>query len=102
MNLVINAIQATPGAGEVLVAAGVRNDRLWIDVRDEGSGIGGSDRDRIFDPFFTTKENGTGLGLSVAHQIVEQHGGILTVEANPGRGMTFSVSLPLRQRRHDA
>jgi len=95
--------QATPGGGGVLVSAGLRDDRLLIGVRDEGCGISGADRDRIFDPFFTTKENGTGLGLSVAHQIVEQHGGILTAEANPGRGMTFSVSLPLRhERRHEA
>ena len=102
LNLIINAIQATPGGGEVLVSAGLRNDRLSIEVRDEGCGISGADRDRIFDPFFTTKENGTGLGLSVAHQIVEQHGGILKAEANPGRGMTFSVSLPLRhERRHE-
>ena len=102
LNLIINAIQATPGSGEVLVSAGRRNDCLSIEVRDEGCGIGGADRDRIFDPFFTTKENGTGLGLSVAHQIVEQHGGILKAEANPGRGMTFSVSLPLRhERRHE-
>jgi len=103
LNLVINAIQAMPGGGEVVVSAAPRNDRLSIEVKDEGCGIGEADRDRIFDPFFTTKENGTGLGLSVAHQIVEQHGGILTGEANLGRGMTFSVSLPLRhERRHEA
>jgi signal transduction histidine kinase len=103
LNLIINAIQATPGRGEVLVSACLRGDRLTVAVRDEGCGIGGADRDRIFDPFFTTKENGTGLGLSVAHQIVEQHGGILTAEANPGGGTTFSVSLPLRhERRHEA
>jgi two-component system, NtrC family, sensor histidine kinase HydH len=103
LNLIINAIQATTGGGEVLVSAGLRKNRLLIEVRDEGCGISGADRDRIFDPFFTTKENGTGLGLSVTHQIVEQHGGILTAEANPGKGMTFSVSLPLRhERRHEA
>jgi signal transduction histidine kinase len=103
LNLIINAIQATPGGGEVVVSAGLRNDRLSIEVRDEGCGVSRADRDRIFDPFFTTKENGTGLGLSVAHQIVEQHGGILTAEANPGRGMTFSVSLPLRHEvQHEA
>ena len=102
LNLIINAIQATPGAGEVLVSACLRHDRLLIEVKDEGSGISGADRDRIFDPFFTTKENGTGLGLSLVHQVVEQHGGILTAEANTGGGMTFSVSLPLRhERRHE-
>ena len=60
-------------------------------------GIAPECRDKIFDPFFTTKDGGTGLGLPVAHQIVEQHGGILTAEANPDSGMTFSALLPLRQ-----
>ena len=63
----------------------------------KGTGIAPERRDKIFDPFFTTKDGGTGLGLPVAHQIVEQHGGILRAEANPDRGMTFSVVLPLRQ-----
>ena len=54
-------------------------------MQDQGCGIAPESRDKIFDPFFTTKEGGTGLGLSVAHQIVEQHGGILTAEANPER-----------------
>ena len=49
--------------------------------------------DRIFDPFFTTKEAGTGLGLSVAHQVITQHGGRIQAERNPDRGMTFSISL---------
>lgn len=103
LNLMINAIQATPDEGEVLVSAVPRNDRVLIQVKDEGCGIDAADRDRIFDPFFTTKESGTGLGLSVTHQIVEQHGGILTADTNPGKGMTFSVSLPLRHRRqHEA
>jgi len=103
LNLINNAMQATPGGGEVLVSAGVSKERLTVKVKDEGCGIDRADRDRIFDPFFTTKENGTGLGLPVAHQIVEQHGGILAAEANPEGGMTFSVSLPLRhERRHEA
>jgi two-component system, NtrC family, sensor histidine kinase HydH len=99
LNLVINAVQATPDGGQVLVSARPRDARVQIEVRDEGCGIRPEDRDRIFDPFFTTKQDGTGLGLSVAHQIVEQHGGILTAEANPGKGMTFSVLLPLTHER---
>src|ERR1022692_3823808 len=63
LNLMINAIQATPEAGEVLLSAGPRNARLLIQVKDEVCGIDAADRDRIFDPFFTTKETGTGLGL---------------------------------------
>jgi len=97
LNLVINSIQAMPQGGEVLVSAGARNGRVLIQVKDEGCGIEAMDRDRMFDPFFTTKETGTGLGLSVAHKIVEQHGGILIAEGNPTKGMTFSVEIPLHQ-----
>jgi signal transduction histidine kinase len=102
LNLVMNAIQSMPDCGEVVVSAIPRHERMLIQVKDEGCGIKPEDRDRIFDPFFTTKENGSGLGLSVAHQIVEQHGGMLTAEANPGKGMTFSLLLPLRhERQHE-
>ncbi len=102
LNLLINAIQAMPEGGVVLLSGQPRKGRVLIQVRDEGCGIGAADRDRIFDPFFTTKQTGTGLGLSVAHQIVEQHGGILSAEANPDKGTTFSVLLPVHhERRND-
>jgi len=103
LNLLINAIQAMPEGGEVILSGEMRGGRVLIQVRDQGCGISTQDRDRIFDPFFTTKQTGTGLGLSVAHQIVEQHGGILTAEANAVRGTTFSMFLPLhRERQHEA
>ena len=77
-----------------------RHERgMIIEVRDQGSGVSEQDMERIFDPFFTTKESGTGLGLSVAHQIVLQQSGVLTAKRNPDRGMTFSVQLPLDRRR---
>jgi signal transduction histidine kinase len=63
-------------------------------VSDEGAGIKPEDLDKIFDPFFTTKDTGTGLGLSVVHQIVTQHGGTVQAERNAGRGMTFSLFFP--------
>jgi signal transduction histidine kinase len=85
-----------PGGGDVTVSAAVRSGSMCLGVSDEGIGIRPENRERIFDPFFTTKEGGTGLGLSVAHQIVEQHGGVLTGEANPTKGMTFTALLPLR------
>jgi signal transduction histidine kinase len=99
LNLLINAIQASPDGGEVLLSARSEDSKVIIQVKDQGCGIAPEDRDRIFDPFFTTKESGTGLGLSVAHQIVEQHGGVLRAEANAGKGMTFFVTLPLRRER---
>ena len=72
-----------------------------ICVRDQGPGIPEEDVDKIFNPFFTTKEAGTGLGLSVVHQIVTQHGGTVATHRNADRGMTFSLLVPLHQRRQN-
>lgn len=94
LNLVMNAIQATPQGGTVLLAAREDGNKVTIDVHDQGCGISHDCLDRIFDPFFTTKETGTGLGLSLAHQIVSQHGGTLTVARNSPDGVTMRVSLP--------
>lgn len=97
LNLLINAIQASPNGSEVVLSARLDGSKVVIQVKDHGCGIAPENREKIFDPFFTTKENGTGLGLSVAHQIIEQHGGILTAEANLDRGTTLSVVLPLKR-----
>ena len=94
LNLTINAAQATPEGGEILVSARERDNGVLIQVRDEGIGISPGNLDKIFDPFFTTKESGTGLGLSVVHQIVGQLGGTVNVEKNADRGMTFSLFFP--------
>ena len=94
LNLVMNAIQATPQGGTVVLAARGDGNKVTIDVYDQGCGISDDCLDRIFDPFFTTKETGTGLGLSLAHQIVSQHGGTLTVARNSPGGVTMRVSLP--------
>jgi signal transduction histidine kinase len=97
LNLVINSIQATNQQGTITLSGVTQADKVLLTVEDEGCGIRQENLDKIFDPFFTTKETGTGLGLSVAHQIVEQHGGLLTVQNNAGRGVTFSILLPGRQ-----
>ena len=99
LNLTINAIQAMPDGGEIVLAAQQQGEKILIQVRDQGSGISPANLDKTFDPFFTTKENGTGLGLPVAHQIVSQHGGVLSVENNVDKGTTFSVLLPLQHGR---
>ena len=68
-----------------------------INVEDDGHGIPAELLPRVFDPFVTTKElgKGTGLGLSIAYQIVQDHGGALTVESTPGTGTCFTLSLPV-------
>lgn len=96
INLVMNACQAMPRGGTVLLEAKRDGGSVNIDVHDQGGGIDGGNLEKIFDPFFTTKESGTGLGLSVAHQIVSQHKGLLTIARNSPQGVTVRVSLPLR------
>jgi signal transduction histidine kinase len=95
LNLVINAVQATPNGGRICLRANREGDWVRAEVEDEGVGIPSEDLERIFDPFFTTRSNGTGLGLSIAYQIVSQHGGHIATSRNLQRGMTFSVTLPV-------
>jgi signal transduction histidine kinase len=97
LNLTLNAIQSMPAGGTVTLSARHEDSRILISVTDEGHGISENDMDQIFDPFFSTKDGGTGLGLSVAHQIVSQHGGAISVERNQIKGMIFTVSLPLQE-----
>jgi signal transduction histidine kinase len=95
LNLVINAVQAMPTAGQVKLRATQDGEHVRIEVEDEGVGIPTEDLERVFDPFFTTRSTGTGLGLSIADQIVNQHGGHIAARKNPQRGMTFTVTLPV-------
>lgn len=94
LNLVINAIEASPEGEDVVLSASQHEGRVAIQVSDHGHGVSLAHVDRLFDPFFTTKENGTGLGLPVAHQIVAQMGGTLSAMNNSDQGMIFSVVLP--------
>ena len=97
LNLTLNAIQAMPQGGEIVLSARQQGSDMVFQVKDQGVGIDAGDLERIFDPFFTTKPNGTGLGLPVVHRIVNQLGGSITVQTNNlDKGMTFSVRLPLR------
>jgi signal transduction histidine kinase len=95
LNLVINAVQATPDGGQISLRADQDGDWVRVEVEDEGVGIPPEDIERVFDPFFTTRSSGTGLGLSIAYQIVSQHGGHIAARANRQRGMTFSVTMPV-------
>lgn len=94
LNLIQNAVQATPSGGRVAIRARTEDDRRVIEVEDTGVGIVAEHLPRIFDPFFTTRHKGTGLGLFVAHGIVQRHQGTLEVSSEPGKGTTFRIRLP--------
>lgn len=94
INLISNAIDASPDGGVVGVTAAGDGAFVSISVSDRGSGIPEEMLDRIFDPFFTTKAKGTGLGLSIAHRLVEAHAGRLSAGNRSGGGAEFTVTLP--------
>jgi len=94
-NLILNAIQAMPDGGKLTLRSLVADSELRIDVQDTGCGISKENLGKLFTPFFTTKEKdkGVGLGLAVAHGIIERHKGRIKVQSEVGKGTTFSVYL---------
>jgi two-component system, NtrC family, sensor histidine kinase HydH len=96
-NLLLNAVQATPAGGAVTVKTREAGSRAELLVIDRGSGIEKDHLESIFNPFFTTKNDGVGLGLAIVSKIVDEHGGSISVESQPGQGSTFRVFLPLER-----
>lgn len=111
LNFFLNAMDAMKTGGELNVQTEIRTDEEWVSaltqtngetheilritIRDTGEGIRGEDIPHVFDPFFTTKDYGTGLGLSVVHGIVQEHGGQIEVESELKKGTAFHILLPL-------
>jgi two-component system NtrC family sensor kinase len=111
MNLLVNAYQAIESkvgdsgeVGTIRLSSAQKGHDVVVAVSDSGVGISEDDRRRIFEPFFTTKKvgSGMGLGLSTSFNLIERHGGSLTVESEPGVGTTFRVRLPLRASQEEA
>ena len=99
-NLVTNAIKYTPSGGTITIGSAVEETEVFIRVRDNGSGIGIEEQEKIFEPFYRGNQGkrfkqGMGLGLSIARDIVEAHGGQISLESEPGKGSTFTIRLPL-------
>jgi signal transduction histidine kinase len=97
LNLLKNAVEASPVMGEVVVTLGASEQLEYVSMQDHGQGIAEADLPRLFSPFFSTKEKGTGLGLTFAQKIVELHKGHIVVNNNPDAGATFRIELPVRQ-----
>ncbi|HET6461733.1 MAG TPA: ATP-binding protein [Syntrophales bacterium] len=103
LNIVINAINAMPNGGKLIIRAlnykdGVDSDgAVKIVISDTGTGISNENKNRIFDPFFTTNNEGTGLGLSITHSIIKEHNGFIHVESEEDKGSEFTIILPCRR-----
>jgi two-component system NtrC family sensor kinase len=100
MNLILNAIQSIENGGSVEIGTHLYGENgsagfVQIEVRDTGIGIPEKDIENIFNPFFTTKKDGSGLGLSISHQIIKEHGGYMVVESQDGKGTSFFIRLPV-------
>jgi signal transduction histidine kinase len=92
-NLILNAIQHTPRGGEIVVAAGRRNDRLVFRVSDTGDGVSDDIKDRLFEPFVSARADGTGLGLAIVREIARAHHGDAQLGHSPV-GASFEIDLP--------
>jgi two-component system, NtrC family, sensor kinase len=97
LNLVLNAVDATADQGRIHVSAREEEGTLVLSVEDDGRGISIADRCRLFQPYFTTKAHGTGLGLFVSRQILEDFAGTLGFVSEPGQGSTFVVRIPVER-----
>lgn len=100
LNLLKNAQEALPTGGQIKITLRQHNGWSFITVNDNGGGINAKDLPLIFEPFFTRKGAGTGLGLSITKRIVEEHGGVLTVESSPETGTCFTIKLPHHDNPH--
>jgi len=96
INLVSNAIEATPNGGKVALRLRNGGNALVLEVRDTGRGIAPDDLERIGTSFFTTRANGTGLGVVLAQGVINQHGGTLAYSSALGHGTTATITLPVK------
>ncbi|MCX6132312.1 MAG: ATP-binding protein [Ignavibacteriales bacterium] len=95
LNLLQNALDATPKGGAISLEVNRNGGYIVFEVTDDGVGIPADRIERVFDLYFTTKPNGTGMGLAITQQIVTQHHGTMDVESGPTQGTTFSISIPI-------
>lgn len=97
LNLLQNSLDATPAKGQIRLSSRILGNQYEICVADTGSGIPEENRKKIFDIYFTTKRDGTGMGLPIVNQIIQQHNGEIFVESNKKEGTVFRILLPLEE-----
>lgn len=99
MNFLSNAVEAMPNGGTLTISANIntRENVLEIRFEDTGTGISEEDLDKVFEPFFTTKDDGTGLGLSLAYNIINAHSGDIYFDSKPGKGTSFMIKFPINE-----
>jgi signal transduction histidine kinase len=106
VNIIANAVDASKENSSVFISTELLQPEtdgdgqpaksyVRVTICDQGEGMDKATRDRIFEPFFSTKKRGTGLGLAIVKQIVEQHGGRISVDSEPGKGSKFRIDLPV-------
>jgi signal transduction histidine kinase len=95
INLLMNALEAAGDGGKVSIRAYRSGDEAVVRFRDTGPGVPDDVREKIFEPFFSGKEDGVGLGLSLSYDIIQGHGGEISVESEEGEGACFEVRLPI-------
>jgi signal transduction histidine kinase len=101
LNLVKNGLEALGRGGKLTVSTRRVDDHVEIAIQDTGAGIASEVGERLFEQFFTTKPQGTGLGLYISRQIIEEHGGTLRWESAPGAGTTFTATLPIKRTKDE-
>ncbi len=98
LNLMLNAEQAMPDGGQLVVRTYPRADGVGIDLIDNGCGMDAATQERIFEAFYSTKRGGSGLGLPIARKVIEAHGGSISVDSDQGHGTRFTIYLPTPAR----
>jgi two-component system, NtrC family, nitrogen regulation sensor histidine kinase NtrY len=101
-NLILNAMDAMPAGGVLMLRTSDGDGDVHLEVSDTGTGLTPEETERIFTPYYTTKQHGTGLGLAIVQAIVADHGGRISVESESGVGTAFHVELPTRPPHHQA
>jgi signal transduction histidine kinase len=95
LNLMLNALQAMPRGGEMILSVKPEDDHVCLDVIDTGAGIPADVLPKIFQAYYTTKRGGTGIGLAMTKRIVEEHGGTISLQSEPEKGTDFTITLPV-------